>query len=242
MPAFPMKRLLPCLLAAALAVPAVLSAAAFEGKVNFTLTTAKGPQQLAYSIKGDKMRMDLPGTAMGAGGIIMDLAKHEVTVVMDAQHMYMTNPLPDPSAPSPDGKAAPQGSLEKAGEKEKILGYDAEKYIATGPDGAKTELWLTNAIGTFMPFSGGGPMGRGGRGGPGAGGQAWERALAGKDLFPLRVVTHDKDGKEFRMESTAIDKASLPDSLFEPPAGYQKFDMQSMMRGAMPGGFGGKRP
>ena len=27
----------------------------------------------------------------------------------------------------------------------------------------------------------------------------------------------------------------LPDSLFAPPAGYQKFDMGNMMKGMMPG-------
>jgi hypothetical protein len=37
------------------------------------------------------------------------------------------------------------------------------------------------------------------------------------------------------MEVTAIDKKSLPDSLFVPPDGYQKFDMGGMMRGMIPG-------
>lgn len=121
---------------------------------------------------------------------------------------------------------------EKTGEKETILGYSAEKYLASSSDG-KTDLWLAEGLGSFMMAHGGGPMG-GKRGA--AAPQAWERALAGKDLFPVRVVGHDKDGKEnFRMEVTAVEKKPLRDSLFTPPAGYQKFDLGGMMQGMMPG-------
>lgn len=56
-------------------------------------------------------------------------------------------------------------------------------------------------------------------------------------MFPLRVVSTDKGSKEtFRMEATEVKKESLPDSLFAPPADYQKFDMGGMMRGmGLPG-------
>lgn len=84
---------------------------------------------------------------------------------------------------------------------------------------------------------------------------AWERALEGKDMFPLRVIGYEKGkprsekgksseksrgksagaNESFRMEVTAIDKTPLPDSLFNPPAGYKKFDMGGMMKGMIPG-------
>ena len=103
-----------------------------------------------------------------------------------------------------------------------------------------------------MPFRKQNPMGRGRGPEP----KAWERALEGKELFPLRVVAHEKGGSAraekgkssdkakskgkasgdtFRMDVTAIDKTSLPDSMFTPPPGYQKFDMGAMMRGMIPG-------
>jgi hypothetical protein len=89
-------------------------------------------------------------------------------------------------------------------------------------------MWLAEGLGTFMAFNQN-PMG-GARGGSTP--PAWERALAGKELFPLRVAGKDKAGKEsFRMEVTAIEKTSLPDSMFTPPAGYQKLDMGGMMKG-----------
>jgi hypothetical protein len=231
-----MKRILPCLLAAVLAVPAALPAAQFEGKINFKITSGGKPQEMNYIIKGDKMRLELPGQA-GLGGIILDTTKKETTIVMDEQRMYMVQAMPAAASPSPADKADDGTTLEKTGEKDRILGYPAEKYISTSPQGQKTELWLAEGLGSFMAFSNSNPMGGGRRGGGGgSGGQAWERALAGKELFPLRVVSKDKDGKEFRMEATAIEKKSFPDSLFAPPADYQKLDMGNMMKGMMPGG------
>jgi hypothetical protein len=230
-----MKRSLPCLLAVLLAAPAALTAAQFEGKIAFKITPGKGqPQEMAYQIKGDKMRLEVPqGASSGIGGIILDTKKRETTIIMDAQRMYMVQAMPDIGAPPPGEKTGEAPTLEKTGEKQTILGYVAEKSISTY-QGSKTELWLAEGLGTFIP-PGGGPMGRGGPRGSAPGGQAWERALAGKELFPLRVVSQDKDGNAFRMEATAIEKKNLPDSLFTPPADYQKLDMGGMMKGMMPG-------
>ncbi len=205
-------------------------AATFEGKVSFKLTTARGQaQEIRQSIKGDKVRIEMPGQNT-MGGIIIDSTKREMTVTMDAQKMYLVMPMANPAAPAGGtGKTEEAPQLEKTGEKEKILGYLAEKFVATQGN-SQTELWLAEGLGAFMGLGNGGPAG--GRGGRGAAPQPWERALSGKDLFPLRVVTHDKDSKEnFRMEVTAIEKQTLPDSLFAPPADFQKMDMGGMMGG-----------
>jgi hypothetical protein len=220
------------LLAAALLAPLTVTAASFEGTVNFKMTPARGqPQQITYNIKGDRMRIEMPGQD-AMGGMIVDSTKRESIVIMEQEKMYMTMAMP---APEPDaGRKGGEVSFERTGEKETILGYSAEKYLSTDRD-TKTELWLADGLGAFM-MPGNNPMG-GGRGrGKGAAPQGWERALAGRDLFPLRVVTFEKNGREsFRMEATALEKKSLPDSLFEPPAGYQKFDMGGMMKGMMKG-------
>lgn len=229
------KLLLPLLLL----LPGSLLAASFEGKVNFKITTERGKaQEMSYQIKADKMRIEVPSQKEGAA-MIMDLGKRQTIMLMDEQKMYMVMAMPDApagQAPEPKGEEA---KLEKTGLKETILGYVAEKFITTS-QGKKTEMWLAEGMGTFMSMPAGGPMGGSRKGG--STGQEWERALAGKDLFPLRVVGHGDNGKEtFRMEVTGIEKKSLPDSLFAPPDGYQKFDMGGMMQGMMPGGFGGKR-
>jgi len=224
-----MKKLLT--LITVLVAPAALFAASFEGKVNFKMSSPREkPQEMSYSIKGDKFRMEVGGQT-GMGGMIMDTAKKEMITIMDSEKMYMVMAIPDPTT-TKGGKQA-EAKLEKTGETEKILGYKAEKYIATA-EGVKTEMWLAEGIGSFPAMGGGGGMGKR-KGAP----QGWERALAGKELFPLRVVGLDKAGKEtFRMETTAINKQSLPDSLFTPPAGYKKFDMGGMgemMKGMIPG-------
>jgi hypothetical protein len=226
----PMKTLAR-LIAATVALPAAVFAAPFEGKVNFKMTSEGKPQEMVYNIKGDKIRLEMPGVK-GMGGMILDTAKKETTMIMDDQKMYMTMAMPE--ATDARGGKNDEATLEKTNETEKILGYTATKYISTH-QGTTTEMWLAEGLGTFMSFNNSNPMGGGRRGG-GAAPQAWERALAGKELFPLRVVGKNKSGKEsFRMETTAINKQSLPDSMFAPPAGYQKFDMGGMMKGMMPG-------
>lgn len=235
-----MKTKLLSLLAVLVLAPAALVAADFEGKVGFKMTGSGGrAQDIKYAVKAGKFRVEMAGP-QGPAAMIMDPAKKEMTMIMDQQRMYMTMALPD-AAPAADQSKAGEGpKLEKTGETEEILGYTGEKYIATDRD-QKTELWLTDALGAFMGFGNPGG-GMGGRRGGGSSAQAWEKALAGKSLFPLRVVGHDAANKEtFRMEVTSIEKQTLADDLFAPPAGYQKLDM-GMMQG-MPGGMpGGMRP
>jgi len=228
-----MKQLFRVLLASALLVPAALSAAAFEGKVTMKMSASakdKDPREIIYSIKGEKIRMEFPGQK-NMGGMIMDRSTKEMMMIMTDQKMYMTMAIPETATDAIE-KHNGDVKLEKTGETEKILGYTATKYIATS-DGTSTDMWLAEGLGTFMSMSNNNPMNRRGGAQPQ---QAWERALAGKELFPMRVVGHDKGGKEsFRMEVTAVEKQSLPDSFFAPPEGYQKFDMGGMMGGMMKG-------
>ena len=208
-----------------------VSAASFEGKVDMKMTSDGKSQALSYQMKGGKIRVEMPGqNAMG--GMIMDPAKRETTVIMDAQKMYMTMAMPEVAATAAGGKNE-NVKFEKTGEKETILGYSAEKYRVVDGD-TTTEMWLAEGLGTFMMANAGNPM-AGGRGGAPAP-KGWERALAGKELFPLRVVGKNRGGKEtFRMDVTAIEKKSLPDSMFAPPADYKLLDMGAMMKGMIPG-------
>lgn len=233
-----MKHFMRILLASALALPVALCAASFEGKIGFKVTESKGKAaELSYSIKGDKIRMETGGQKKEKGAMIIDSSKKEMLMMMDDQKMYMVMAVPDAAVET--AKKAGEGStVEKTSETEKILGYTATKYISTDKDGLKTEMWLAEGLGTFMSMNqgggGGGGMFGGGRGSKGQ--ASWERALAGKELFPLRVVSKDKKDKEtFRMEVTSLEKQKLPDSLFVPPADYQKFDMGGMMKGMIPG-------
>jgi hypothetical protein len=73
---------------------------------------------------------------------------------------------------------------------------------------------------------------------------AWTRALketstegwmiaaqrAGVEGYPIRMITHGKDGKEtYRIEVVKTERKSLPASLFEVPAGYRETSMMGTM-------------
>ncbi len=231
-----MKRLLLLALASAVLVPVATFAASFEGKVSMKLSAGgSAAQAMHYLVKGDKVRMEMPAREGMAAAVIIEPAKRQAVMLMDAQKMAMIMTLPDPATAAPGESPGETPKLEKTGEKEKILGQTAEKYLVTH-QGTKTELWLAEGLGSFVAFNPGGPM-AGARGGA-TGAQSWERALAGKELFPLRVVSYDKAGKEAtRMEVTAIDKQALSAALFTVPADYKQMDMSAMMRGGMPGGL-----
>jgi hypothetical protein len=231
-----MKIKLLSLFAGLLLAPLATNAADFEGKIGMKMTGDGRSMDMNYAMKGGKIRIEMP---QGQGAMVMDPAKKETTMIMDQQRMYMVMPVPDAAPQAETAKAAEAPKLEKTGQTEKILGYTAEKYLVTQQDGQKAEMWLAEGLGTFMSPGASNPMAGMGRRGsaPGGNAQAWEKALAGKSLFPLRVVGRDRADKEiYRMEVTSIDKSTLPDSLFAPPAGYQKFDMGAMMQGGgMPG-------
>lgn len=63
---------------------------------------------------------------------------------------------------------------------------------------------------------------------------ASERALAGRDFFPLRISSVPGATQTFRLEVTAVEAKSLPDSDFAPPPGHRRMSMPGMMQGVNP--------
>ncbi|MEO7412143.1 MAG: DUF4412 domain-containing protein [Opitutaceae bacterium] len=240
-----MKKFLTSLLAGALLFPAALSAANFEGKITTKMTMAgsKDPIPMTQSVKDGFARTDM---AMGKGAttsMIMDQAKQQIVILLPDQKMYMVQPMPKPDEAA-NGKAE-DFTFEKTSETEKILGYNCTKYLVKNKDGS-SEIWATEQLGTYLGLGaagGGGAMGN--ARGKSAASYAWEKALIGKNFFPLRTVVFGKDGKEsVRMEAVSVEKQSLPASLFVPPADYQKFEMPAMgdmMKGMMKGMTPGNR-
>jgi hypothetical protein len=195
----------------------------FQGKVSLAISAAKGKSQaLNYSIKGQKLRMDIESVAS-----ITDLAKLETLILMPEQQMYMVMPIKKPVEQAMAKQGESTADIEITGKTETILGYKCSQILVKDK-GTVTEMWVAEGLGVFMGLGGGGGGPFGGRKG-GANAAKWEEALKGKGGFPLRVVSVDAKGKEsFRMEATKIEPGTLPDSLFEAPAGYQKFQMPDM--------------
>ncbi|HEX2862237.1 MAG TPA: DUF4412 domain-containing protein [Lacunisphaera sp.] len=205
------------------------AANAFEGKVTLAMTSGKSkPQDLNYAIKQDAMRIEI--TADGQMfATIMDLKKMEMLILMSEQKTYMVMPIKDTVDKAMAKAEGKEPDIEKTGRTETILGYKCDKYIAREKKNV-TEIWVAEGLGSFMGLgnNGGGGGGLFG-GGKSKAASSWEEKFKGKSGFPLRVVTRDAKNKEtFRMEATKIEPGSLPASLFQPPAGWKKFDLPSM--------------
>ncbi len=201
-------------MAAAMLVPRVATAqSSFEGVVTFQVNGGPGPQTMKYSIKGDRVRMD-----MSAQGMQMYTVFNATTKTMDMvipmNQMYMEHTVGDLQAMA--DSAAGKTDIDWTGQTETIAGHECEHATVT-TDGKTTDVCLAKDLGTFVPMSGGmGGRGGRGRGGNGAG---WERHL-GRG-FPLKVA-HDG---QVQMVVTSIEEKSLDDSLFTVPDGYRKMSM-----------------
>jgi hypothetical protein len=233
-----MKKLTLAVATIAFLAPFALSAAPFEGKITMTTTDPRGETMpMIMTVKSGKTRMDVEAQGHSMS-MIMDSAKDSMTILIHEQQMYMVQPMPKPpAATATDDTKVGDVTIEKTGEHEKILGYDATKYLAKTKD-ATAELWMTDQLGTFMGFgSGGGNPFGGGRPKKPPVLEAWQDAFRGKETFPLRSVSSSSDGKRImKMEVTAIDKTPVADSVFAAPSDYH--DMAEMMRGAgMPPGM-----
>ena len=220
------------LLLRVLAVGSLLTAApsfaadAFEGKVSLAMSAEKGKSQtMDYTMKGQKLRMDI--TAEGHQmSSIMDMTKMEMLMLMPEQKMYMVHSIKKPVEQAMEKQGESTAVIEVTGKTETILGYKCNQILVKDK-GTVTEMWAAEGLGAFMGLGSGGGGGSPFGGKKGAASAAkWEEALKGKGGFPLRVITRDAKGRDsFKMEATKIEPGSLPDSLFSPPAGYQKFDM-----------------
>jgi hypothetical protein len=202
------------------------AADAFEGKVSLAMSSGKSkPQTLNYSIRQDALRIDILAEGGKSFASIMDMKKMEMILLMSEQKMYMVMPMKDTVEKAVAKAEVKDPNIEKTGLTETILGYKCDEYINKEKN-TTTEIWIAEGLGAFMGLgdnSGGGMFGKK------KATTGWEEKFKGKSGFPLRVVTRDSKNKEtFRMEATKIEPGSLPASLFQPPAGWEKFQIPNM--------------
>ena len=208
------------------------AADAFEGKVTLAINGDKGkPMNLNYAMKGPNVRMDTNAEGHQVS-TIMNLPKMEMMILMAEQNMYMVMPIKKTAenAMEKHQGEAENIDIQRTGKTETILGYKTDQILITDKEkGTVTELWSASNLGAFMGLGGGGGSPFGGRKNAAAAAK-WEEVMKGKGGgFPLRVITRDAKGKEtFKMEATKIEPGPLPESLFVPPPGYQKFEMPDM--------------
>lgn len=223
-----MKKHLPfcfaLLVGAVLFGPSALQAKDFEGSVQMTLSNGKNQShQLTYSIKPGFIRTDFRLSDAETATAIMNIKADEMIVLMPGQSVYMSMPLTRGLSTVTKKGTDDATQLVNTGVTEKILGYTCTKYLAKSSEG-ETEIWATDQLGTFMGL--GNALGGNHGSVPLPG---WEQSLVGKDFFPLRVIGSENNRHPFRLEATAVEPKSLPDSMFTPPAGYHKFSLPGMV-------------
>jgi hypothetical protein len=204
-----------CLPSAALAQPK------FEGVVTARMASLAGRGGTAtYSVKGERLRMDMTGATGITVTMLRDPSKSLDVMLMHQQKMVM-----DVSTMQGRGAAAVESKKPKmkmTGKKEAIAGRECEHVLVTSDDGGQLDVCLAKGMGSFIM---GGSMG-----GRGKAGDASSEVLSrlGTDAFPLKVRDVKRGVTVF--EVTKIEKKGLADALFVIPDGYQKIDMGRLGR------------
>jgi len=183
------------------AVAAVVSASGFEGLMLLNETSDGTTMQQQWFLKGDKLRFEETGPDAETGAMIFDAKKK---VMYSLQH------------------GEKDVVVIKTGKRDQAAGYPCEIYHTKDKsDGSTGELCIARGIGNAAMLGMMSAQAGGGSLLPG-----WMRELFKDGGFPIKGVDRDAKGnEEARWEVVTIEKKSLDDALFLPPADYKKQDM-----------------
>lgn len=202
------------------AVAVVVSASGFEGLMLLNETSDGTTMQQQWFLKGDKLRFEETGPDAKKGAMIFDAKKKVMYSLQHGEKIYMEIPTGETS------KAAPDRSEDvvviKTGKRDQAAGYPCEIYHTKDKsDGSTGELCIARGIGNAAMFGMMSAQAGGASLLPG-----WMRELFKDGGFPIKGVGRDAKGnEEARWEVVNIEKKSLDDALFLPPADYKKQDM-----------------
>ena len=176
----------------------------------------KLPATITYDVKGSMVRTSLrrlrftQSAIWRRSGCTPSTTRRRATSAIDVK------------APA-NAKLAPAPKVQKSGKMDKVAGLDCENW--TIDDGnEKVNVCAAKGIAYFDLAS---------DAKPGNAETPWAVALTTEKAFPLRVVVHDKTGKEqYRAEATKADRRRIDDSLFLMPNGYKTADLAKETRTA----------
>lgn len=206
------------LFAGSLLPAAALAAQDFEGTITVRMAAGRNGQpmpDLEYLARGGKVRINAR-SPMGSMAMIAVPAEKKMFTLMDAQRMYMEQPL---SLEGALGNSAnsPAPTVTRTGRKETVAGHECEHILIAGEQGS-TDVCMARGLGPFFAATAG----------FGAAMPAWQRALIGDGGFPLKVSRADGTTQ---FEVTKIERKKLNDALFTVPGHYTRMDMPTGRRG-----------
>lgn len=228
-----------------LSVAGVQTAAAqdtgFEGTQTYQIHSENGKTvTLVVTSKGNKMRVDMsdPSNPGRGGAMVMDGTAHTRMMMMTQQKKYIVIPESMAGAMGGMGKGAdaanaPKFTFTKTGRTETVAGVTCQVIHGTGTANGKAEegdMCIAKGVG-FNPGTWEGLAGQAGAGNTGWGAV---RDAVGPGNGILKMTSTKEGQQSFSLEATKIDKSSVSDDAFSPPAGYTQMQM--------PGGAGAGAP
>jgi hypothetical protein len=189
----------------------------FEGEIVLAVTdeaAMKLPASITYDIKGNKVRYAPAAAPVYAVG---DLDSQQAYAIDDRQKRYEVLSV----KPTTSAKVPPTQTVKKSGNIETVAGLTCEDWTIEDGSG-KVDVCASKGIEYF-------DLARGTKGGTAE--APWAAALTTEKAFPLRVIVHDKSGKEeYRADATRTERKKLDDALFQPPSAYKKADLATEAR------------
>jgi len=195
----------------------------FEGTATIKVTHERiGTHVLDYSVKASRLRTEIQVSEAARAVTIVDVLNDEVVVLLPGQPLYVAMSLEN-SAQFALGHDIENVAIEPTRSRKKILGYRCTRYLVRHKNDA-FEVWATDQLGSFM--------------GLGLGAQPdakfnppWMATLMGKGFFPLRVQSLPGSENTLTVETLAVKRDVLSDTLFVTPEGYRKFQMGGLVEG-----------
>ena len=190
---------------------------AFEGEIVMNVKDEAAmhvPLSITYDIKADKVRA-VPA-APASIHTLSDPSTQSAYAIDDTQKAYMGFDLAKAPAPA---------KVAKTAKVEKVVGVECEDWsIDDGNE--KVDVCVAKGV-AFFDLAGDPKDPKGGTE------PAWAAALTKEKAFPLRVIAHDKAGKEeYRAEAAKVDRRSLDDKLFVLPPGFKRSDVSAELKTA----------
>lgn len=209
-----MRLLKTLLIALPFALGTLVQAQAFEGVIEFTKTTGPVVTTYRYFVKGDFIRIEEVSSRGDVQGIMLvDTHDKTVTALSPERKLYMD--VPNMRLPKDV-----ETQVQKTSDMKEIAGYKCEKWVVKSPkeDRVITYWVAADDFNFFVPLLE--TLNR-----------KDEQAVFflqikdAKGVFPMLGVEHKLDGAEVsRLEVSKVTKGAQKASLFEIPAGYNKFE------------------